>query len=213
LSNFVLIISVFKGLLTFDFMEEVSQLTEFGKVFIILLVGVIVVSGTMLLSKLLSPSKPNALKLSSYECGEEPSGNAWVQINSRFYVIALVFLLFEVEMIFIFPWSTIFAQKELIAANSAWGWLALIEMFIFVGILLLGLVYVWRRKDLNWIKPRPKLSVVETAVPLSAYDRINAETYVTRAFSTEPVKTAQEQVVPVSSPKPAFKPAFKRVQK
>jgi len=163
LSNFVLIITVFKGLLTFEFMEEVSQLTEFGKVFIILLVGVMVVSGTLLLSKLLSPSKPNALKLSSYECGEEPSGNAWVQINSRFYVIALVFLLFEVEMIFIFPWSTIFAQKDLIAADSGWGWLALIEMFVFVGILLLGLVYVWRRKDLSWIKPEPRLSVVETA--------------------------------------------------
>lgn len=200
-------------MLTFEFMEEVSQLTEFGKVFIILLVGVIVVSGTLLLSKLLSPSKPNALKLSSYECGEEPSGNAWLQINSRFYVIALVFLLFEVEMIFIFPWSTIFAQKELIAADSAWGWLALIEMFVFVGILLLGLVYVWRRKDLSWIKPEPRLSVVETAIPLSAYDRINAEAYVTRAFSMEPLKTAPEQAIPVSSPKPAFKPAFKRVQK
>lgn len=200
-------------MLTFEFMEEVSQLTEFGKVFLILLVGSAVVSGTLLLSKLLSPSKPNALKLSSYECGEEPSGNAWVQINSRFYVIALVFLLFEVEMIFIFPWSTIFAQKELIGADSAWGWLALIEMFVFVGILLLGLVYVWRRKDLNWIKPKPTPSVVKTAIPLSAYDKINAETYVTKAFSTEPVKTAQEHAVAVSSPKPAFKPAFKRVQK
>lgn len=200
-------------MLTFEFMEEVSQLTEFGKVFLILLVGSAVVSGTLLLSKLLSPSKPNALKLSSYECGEEPSGNAWVQINSRFYVIALVFLLFEVEMIFIFPWSTIFAQKELIGADSAWGWLALIEMFVFVGILLLGLVYVWRRKDLNWIKPKPTPSDVKTAIPLSAYDKINAETYVTKAFSTEPVKTAQEHAVAVSSPKPAFKPAFKRVQK
>lgn len=198
---------------TFEIMEEVSQLTEFGKVFLILLVGVAVVSGTMLLSKLLSPSKPNALKLSSYECGEEPSGNAWMQINSRFYVIALVFLLFEVEMIFIFPWSTIFAQKELIGASSAWGWLALIEMFVFVGILLLGLVYVWRRKDLNWIKPEPKRTIVETAVPLSAYDGINAETYITRAFSTEPLKASAEPSVAISSPKPAFKPAFKRVQK
>jgi len=200
-------------LFTFEIMEEVSQLTEFGKVFLILLVGVAVVSGTLLLSKLLSPSKPNTLKLSSYECGEEPSGNAWMQINSRFYVIALVFLLFEVEMIFIFPWSTIFAQKELIGASSAWGWLALIEMFVFVGILLLGLVYVWRRKDLNWIKPEPKPTIVETAVPLSAYDRINAETYVTRTFSTEPLKASAEPAVAISSPKPAFKPAFKRVQK
>lgn len=196
-------------------MEEVSQLTEFGKVFIILLTGILLVSGTILLSGFLAPNKPNPTKLSSYECGEEPTGNAWIQVNTRFYVIALVFLLFEVEMIFIFPWSTVFGQKELILADPAWGWLTLIEMFIFVGVLLLGLVYVWMRKDLNWIKPRPILTVVDTGIPLSAYDKINSEIYSVKAFSVDklPLVVAKENAVTPSAIKPAFKPAFKRIQK
>ena len=195
-------------------MEEVSQLTEFGKVFIILLTGILLVSGTILLSGFLAPFKPNATKLSSYECGEEPTGNAWIQINTRFYVIALVFLLFEVEMIFIFPWSTVFGQKELILADPAWGWLTLTEMFIFVGVLLLGLIYVWLRKDLNWIKPNPILTVIDTGVPLSAYDRINSEVYRVKAFSMNklPLMAEKETEIKQPSVKPAFKPAFKRIQ-
>lgn len=194
-------------------MEELSQLTEFGKVFIILLVGILLVSGTVLLASILSPSNPNPTKLSSYECGEEPTGNAWLQINSRFYVIALVFLLFEVEMIFIFPWATIFAQKEFINADSSWGWLTLLEMLIFVGILLLGLVYVWKRKDLSWIKSDPQPTIIETAIPLSAYNKINAETYVTREFTMGTIKSQKVELKTESLPKPAFKPSFKRIQK
>ncbi|EOR95088.1 NADH ubiquinone oxidoreductase chain A [Arcticibacter svalbardensis MN12-7] len=194
-------------------MEEVSQLTEFGKVFIILLTGLLLVSVTILLSNFLAPFKPNPTKLSSYECGEEPTGNAWIQVNTRFYVIALVFLLFEVEMIFIFPWSTVFGQKELILADHAWGWLTLIEMFIFVGVLLLGLVYVWMRKDLNWIKPNPILTVIDTGIPMSAYDRINSEIYKVKAFSMDSPPLMAEKEITQPTVKPAFKPAFKRTQK
>jgi NADH:ubiquinone oxidoreductase subunit 3 (subunit A) len=64
-------------------------------------------------------------------------------------------LLFDVEMVFIIPWATIFGSHELIAADARWGKLTLIEMFVFMGILILGLVYVWRKGDLNWIKPDP----------------------------------------------------------
>ncbi len=192
-----------------------GQISEFGKIFIILLTGILLVTLTLLLSKMLAPKKPTPLKLSSYECGEETSGNSWVQFNTRFYVIALIFLLFDVEMIFIFPWSTVFAQKELLAVSPSWGWLTLTEMFVFVGILLLGLVYVWKRGDLEWIKPEPKLPSVKTAIPASAYDRINQETYRIRPFSAQ---SRQEDVIKESSTsvtgaKPAFKPAFKRVQK
>lgn len=195
-------------------MEQVSQLSEFGKVFIILLTGILLVSFTLLLSRILAPKKPTPLKLSSYECGEEPTGNSWGQINPRFYVIALIFLLFDVEMIFIFPWATVFGQKALLAASPLWGWLTLAEMFIFVGILLLGLVYVWRRGDLEWIKPDQKLPTVDTAIPKSVYERINKETYKVKAFSPETVgaqTTANGAVT--GAPKPAFKPAFKRIQK
>ena len=195
-------------------MEGASQLTEFGKVFIFLLIGIVLVCGTLLLSKLIAPDKPTPLKLSSYECGEEPSGNSWGQFNSRFYVIALIFLLFDVEMVFIFPWTTVFGQKALIQAEPMWGWLTLTEMFIFVGILLLGLVYVWRKGDLDWIRPQQKLPTVDNAIPLSIYERINLETYKVKPFSMQ--QAIEEDVViaekPVTSsaPKPAFKPTFRK---
>jgi len=194
-------------------MEQASQLTEFGKIFIFLTIGIILVCATILLSRTLALNKPTPLKLSSYECGEEPTGNSWLQFNSRFYVIALIFLLFDVEMIFIFPWTTVFGQKILIAADPMWGWLTLIEMFVFVGILLIGLAYVWRKGDLDWIRPEPILPAVKNAIPLSAYDAINAETYTVKPFSLykEPeAAVVNEAAVPIS--KPAFKPTFRKPQ-
>lgn len=194
-------------------MEQPSQLTEFGKVFIMLSVGILLVTFTLFLSRLIAPKKPNPLKLSSYECGEEPLGNSWVQFNPRFYVIALVFLLFDVEMIFIFPWSTIFGQQTLLRANPQWGWLTLLEMFVFVAILLLGLVYVWKKGDLEWIKPEQRLPTVKTSIPKSIYDRINKETYKIRAFD-EGIEAVPENSVnpPTTTIKPAFKPRFNRKQ-
>ena len=194
-------------------MDEPSQLTEFGKIFLFLIIGVLLVSGTLLLSKVLAPNKPTPLKLTSYECGEEPTGNSWVQFNTRFYVIALIFLLFDVEMVFIFPWTTVFGQKTLLAASPAWGWLTLIEMFVFVGILILGLVYVWKRGDLDWIKPEQKIPTVDVAIPKSAYERINNETYQVKPFSMETSKlvTIEGPVTPTSTaPKPGFKPTFRK---
>ncbi|WP_207420582.1 NADH-quinone oxidoreductase subunit A [Desertivirga brevis] len=194
-------------------MDQTSQLTEFGKILIFLIIGILLVCGTLFLSKVLAPNKPTPLKLTSYECGEEPTGNSWVQFNSRFYVIALIFLLFDVEMVFIFPWTTVFGQKSLLAAEPMWGWLTLIEMFIFVGILIIGLVYVWKRGDLDWIKPEQKLPHVDVAIPKSVYDRINNETYKVKEFSLEGVKPQPEEdtaAVATTSPKPGFKPTFRK---
>lgn len=194
-------------------MEQASQLTEFGKIFLFLIIGILLVSATLFLSRLLSIRRPTPLKLSSYECGEEPSGNSWLQFNSRFYVIALIFLLFDVELIFIFPWTTVFGQKILINADPMWGWLTLIEMFIFVGILLIGLVYVWRKGDLDWIRPEQKLPVAESNIPLSVYDKINAEVYTVKPFFAERPQVQAETIAPASSgpaPKPAFKPTFRK---
>ena len=193
-------------------MEQVSQLTEFGKIFIFLIIGVLLVCGTLFLSKFLALKKPTPLKLTSYECGEEPTGNSWVQFNSRFYVIALIFLLFDVEMVFIFPWATIFGQKSLLAAAPMWGWLTLTEMFLFVGILIIGLVYVWKRGDLSWIKPDQKIPHVDVNIPKSLYERINKETYKVRSFSAELTNVPETaNAVPVSTtPRPAFKPSFRK---
>lgn len=202
-------------------MHEVSQISEFGKILIFLIVGFLAVGLTFFLNKLLSRQNPNDLKLSSYECGEEPTGSAWLPFNSRFYVIALIFLLFDVEMVFVFPWATVFGNHELIAADSRWGWFALAEMFIFLGILILGLVYVWRKGDLEWIKPKVTLPSSGVNIPAALYEKINLEqsVYQVKPFSIEAI-AAEPTVVAAPTAavanaeapvrKPMFKPTFKK---
>ncbi len=198
-------------------MVEVSQISEFGKILIFLITGIIAVGLMFFLNQLIAPSNPTAEKLTSYECGEEPTGNAWLPFNSRFYVIALIFLLFDVEMVFIFPWATVFGSHEIIAADARWGWFSLAEMFIFLGILILGLVYVWCKGDLDWIKPKPALPTTNASIPASLYDQINIEqgAFKARPFALEPaLATTTAPVAAVSEPapirKPMFKPTFKK---
>ncbi len=194
-------------------MIEPSQLTEFGKVFIYLVMGILFVLFTFFMGWLVALKRPNPIKLSSYECGEEPTGNSWIQFNSRFYVVALIFLLFDVEMVFIFPWATVFGQEALLAADSRWGWLSLFEMFIFIGILLIGLMYVWMKGDLSWIKPENTLPAGRGTIPISAYARINEEKYTVRDFSItsdlpgDPVTPAENKP---AAPRPSFRPQFKK---
>ena len=116
---------------------------DFGTVLIFALLGIVLVYVPLLIQKLVAPSEKTPDKLANYECGEEPEGSAWVQFNIRFYVIALIFLIFDVEVVFLFPWAVVF--KEM-------GLLALIEMGIFLLILVVGLAYVWVKADLNWVK-------------------------------------------------------------
>jgi NADH-quinone oxidoreductase subunit A len=196
-------------------MNEISQISEFGKVLIYLIMGVLFVLLTFFLGWLVALKKPNPDKLSSYECGEEPTGNSWIQFNSRFYVIALIFLLFDVELVFIFPWATVFGQEALLTADPRWGWLSLIEMFIFIGILLIGLVYVWKKGDLNWIRPEQLLPSSPTKIPYSAYQTLNNEKYQIKEFTLDPVSIESEKAEPVLNPipfKPAFKPKFKKTE-
>lgn len=192
-------------------MTEVSSITEFGKVLIFLITGLIFVGLAFGLNKLIAPHHPNPQKNSSYECGEETTGNSWIQFNSRFYVIALIFLLFDVEMIFVFPWATVFSNRELIAIDSRWGWLTFTEMLLFLGILLLGLVYVWRKKDLDWIKPNTILPKVNTPIPLQEYQSINQEKYIPfRNKTAIKQELAQEIELEKTSEKPKFTPRFKK---
>ena len=165
----------------------------------------------------LAPRNPTAEKLTTYECGEEATGSAWLPFNSRFYVIALVFLLFDVEMVFVFPWATVFANADVIAADSRWGVLSLTEMFIFLGILILGLAYVWRKGDLEWIKPNVIVPTTDSRVPQLLYDQLNAKQsgFKVKEFSPEVgavtlIEAATANAVPVLASKPAFKPTFKK---
>jgi len=170
-------------------------------------------------NKLLAPNNPTPEKLTSYECGEEPEGNAWLQFNAKFYVIALIFLLFDVEMVFIFPWATVFGSHQLIAADSRWGWFSLTEMFVFVGILILGLVYVWVKGDLDWVKPHPVKPTVDTRIPVELYQKINHEqnAYKVKAFTMETTQVIPAATETATAPaaattvrKPMFKPTFKK---
>jgi len=217
--------SKWDGFIKFVGMGEVSQISEFGKILIFIITGFVLVALTLFVGKLLAPKNPNPEKLTSYECGEEPTGSAWIPFNARFYVIALIFLLFDVEMVFIIPWATVFGNHELIATDARWGKLTFIEMFVFLGILILGLVYVWRKGDLNWIRPNAEVPHTNVAVPPALYIKLNNEqsTHRVKEFSpltqkeaaaaltnAEPVTattTAATMLPPVR--KPMFKPTFK----
>jgi NADH-quinone oxidoreductase subunit A len=148
---------------------------EFGIALLYLIGGVLFVVGGLILNKFLSPNRPNPEKLSTYECGEDPVGNARIQFNNRFYVAALIFLIFDVEIVFLFPWATVFADANLISMAPSWGWVALMEAGIFVVILLLGLAYVWVKGDLDWIKPKPQIPTSPAQVPEELYEEFNAQ--------------------------------------
>ena len=193
-------------------MDDPGQLSEYGKILIIILIGIFLVAMTIMAARLLSVNKPTPQKLSTYECGEDAVGSSWVQFNPRFYVIALIFLLFDVELIFIFPWATVFGQAEYIAADGRWGWFTLIEMALFVGILIIGLIFVWVKGDLEWVKPIHQRPHVKVNIPSTAYDMLNQATYQLRNHredlreDTSIVKTDSVS----TSPKVAFKPRFKK---
>jgi len=149
-------------------------MSAWGEVILFIIGGLTFVSLALLVSKLIRPSRPNAEKLTSYESGEEPIGSPWIQYNVRFYVIALIFILFEVEVVFLFPWATIFSDKELISKTGGWwGWVSMTEMMIFVGLLALGLAYAWRNGHLDWIKSKQEISDFKSPVPKELYKKIN----------------------------------------
>jgi NADH-quinone oxidoreductase subunit A len=115
--------------------------------------GFLVVSGGSLLvfllfGKLIRPRIPQEIKSTTYECGEKPFGPAWFNFNNRFYVIALVFVVFDVEVALVVPAVTVF--RELL--DSGLGLLAFIEVFLFLAILFVALIYVWARGDLKWVR-------------------------------------------------------------
>ncbi|WP_421875579.1 NADH-quinone oxidoreductase subunit A [Marinoscillum sp.] len=150
------------------------EISGFGVVLLFILGGVAFVMVTLLVGKLLRPVRPNEEKQTTYESGEDPVKSAWGIFNVRFYVIALIFLLFETELVFLFPWATVFADEQLMEeTDGLWGKFALIETFIFIGILALGLAYVWANGMLDWAKPKPDASTYQSKIPDSAYDHLN----------------------------------------
>ena len=129
-----------------------GMLTEYATVLVFMVLGAVTVTLLLLVSRLVQPRDPNPVKLSTYECGEVPVGSSWVQFNIRFYVIALIFIIFDVEVALLYPWAVIFQKL---------GMLAFVEAFVFIVILLAGLAYLWKEGDLDWVRtmqdaPAPK---------------------------------------------------------
>lgn len=149
-----------------------NSISGFGTILLFLVGGLLFVVITLLVGKILRPSRPNPEKQTTYESGEDPAHTALGHFNPRFYIVALVFILFEAELVFLFPWAVVFGDAELIAeTNGLWGKFSLTETFIFIGILGLGLIYVWANGMLEWVKPKPKKTDYQSKIPDSAYDR------------------------------------------
>jgi NADH-quinone oxidoreductase subunit A len=102
----------------------------------------LLVGGILGLSRLIQPRRPTEQKLISYESGVDPTGEGWSQSQIRYYVFALLFVMFDVEAVFIFPWAV---------RVDALAWFGLVEMIVFIVVLALGLVYAWRKGVLRWV--------------------------------------------------------------
>ncbi|MGB6066663.1 MAG: NADH-quinone oxidoreductase subunit A [Desulfomonilaceae bacterium] len=110
-------------------------------ILVILLVSAFIGLAIIVLSTLLAKRNPTPIKLMPYECGMDPIGSARRRFSVRFFVMGMLFIVFDIELIFLFPWATIYDQLKVFGFA---------EMFVFVIVLLLGLVYVWKKGALEW---------------------------------------------------------------
>ena len=109
--------------------------------FLVVVIGFLAVN--LLLWWFIRPSRFSEEKLTTYECGENPQGSAWIQFNIRFYVFALIFIVFDVEAVFLLPWAVVFRKLGMVAFS---------EGLVFIVILAVALAYVWRKGDLEWVR-------------------------------------------------------------
>jgi len=137
-------------------------------ILVFLLVGVLFLVLNLAVGRLIRPNRPNADKGAIYECGEPSIGSAWIQFDLRFYVVALLFVVFDVEMAFFFPWAVVFGNVTQLAHGNAIGaegmtadspaaaqqlaQIAFCDILVFFGILLVGFAYLWKRGDLEWVR-------------------------------------------------------------
>lgn len=125
-----------------------AQIDGLMPVVIFMGLAVLLFFGGHFASVLLAPKKPSHMKSTPYECGEQPVGSAWSMFNVRFYVVGLIFIIFDVESVLMFPVAAIF--KEMVDMGQ--GGYVLIILLSFVSVLLEGIGYCWRKGDLDWVK-------------------------------------------------------------
>jgi len=124
---------------TFTSVETYYQ--SYGVVLAVLVAGVGLVAVAFGAARLIAPRRPLPEKLLTYECGMDPVGEGWSQSQVRYYVFGFLFVIFDVESVFLFPWAGIFERL---------GYQAVVEMAVFVAILAVGLLYAWRKGVLKW---------------------------------------------------------------
>src|SRR6187549_1616403 len=122
-------------------------LTAYSAVLAFLVVAIAFLVVNLLVWKVIRPSRFSEEKLTTYECGENPTGSAWIQFNIRFYVFALIFIIFDVEAVFLLPWAVVFRKL-----GEEQGLLPYVEGLVFIAILVVALTYVWRKGDLEWVR-------------------------------------------------------------
>jgi len=115
---------------------------EYQALLMFLAVAVLLGVGAIGLNHALMPYRPNRVKNGTYECGNEPVGDAQIRYNVRFYIFALLYVVFAVEAAFLFPWAVVFRQIA--------GFLPLGEVLVFIAVLVLALAYAWRKGALQW---------------------------------------------------------------
>ena len=123
------------------------MLADYAPLLVLLIAAIILPVGGLLASRVLGllrlrPDHPNPVKNDTYECGVETIGSSWIQFNVRYYYLALLFVIFDIEALFLLPWAVYFRQLQLFG---------LVEMAIFILILLVGYVYAWKKHALEWV--------------------------------------------------------------
>jgi len=175
---------------------------------VFLVVSIVFLFIHLMMGKMIRPSRPDAEKLTIYECGEPTVGTAWIQFDLRYYVVALLFVIFDVEVAFFFPWAITFGKaNELARSNlpedqrielskqlrpaslpstadvsrptpasttpltaseaSSFAWIAIFDIFVFFGVLLVGFAYLWKRGDIDWVKALGAERLADPAMPAS----------------------------------------------
>ena len=125
-----------------------ANLDVYIPIVILMVLAVVLVVGALLVSKLVKPHNPTELKRTEYECGELPTGVAWANFNVRFYVVSLIFIIFDIEGALMFPLAAIFKKFNEVGAGS----IVLIVFLLFVSVLIEGIIYCWNKGDLDWVR-------------------------------------------------------------
>ena len=177
------------------------EISQYGAAGLLLVLAGALTGGLMFLSHSLSVSNPTKEKQMSYECGEDPVGSAWLRFNIRFYVVALVFVLFDVEMALIYPIAAIFKDVTSNPANWVGAVAVFSEVAFFLVVLFLGLVYIWAKGDLGWVRTYKRATdqglrswtlgkaTQAPMIPIAPYDKRHADIDVPGA--SKPVSEAK----------------------